>query len=76
MKKLNKKQLEMLESFHWQAMVEFGPDRHCDGSSAILYGVLKLLDYDVPFTDPYKSKEEVDKLILEIKETEVVPDEG
>lgn len=67
-KKLDQKLLQIVKDFHWQAMVKFGPDRHCDGTDAILYGVLKILGYDVPFEDRFIDKERVDRLIEEVKQ--------
>lgn len=68
MKRISKKQLRMLTAFHWLAMFKFGPDMHTDGSDAMVYGVLKLLNYNVPYRDPYVSIREVEKLISDIKE--------
>ena len=66
--KIEQEKLETLRNLMVNLMIDFGPDRHCDGSDAILYAILKFLDYEVPFLDEYVRQVDVDRMIKEYRQ--------
>ncbi len=56
---------EKIKCFHANTMKDFGPDGHCDGSDGMVYGVLKMLGYEVSYDERFVSKNHVDKMIEE-----------